>query len=259
MRRLHHVRLPRSRQVALRLAGPFLGLILLVSSRSPALAQAPGSYQAAAPNEPPAIETAAAQDDAAADLTQEAATSIGSQPLTNVDWPYYGNDFTNQRYQDIDQINPSNVSQLQPLWMFHTGVLDPNASFAASPVVVDGTMYVTTGTDDVFALDAATGQEKWAYHPEEDMPPFSELNLKAGWINRGVAVGGGKVFVGRLDAVLVALDAATGNVLWKTEVDNFRNGYNISTAPLFFDWLVFIGPTGGEFRAHGHFDAYDAE
>jgi quinohemoprotein ethanol dehydrogenase len=258
MRRFRHPRLPWSGQVTLRLAGLFAGSILIASSSGPAFAQAPESFQTS-PDEPPMMEADAALDDAAADPTQEVASNVGQQPPTNVDWPYYGNDFTNQRYQDLDQINPSNVSQLQPLWIFHTGVLDPGASFAATPVVVDGTMYITTGNSDVFALDAATGQEKWAYHPAEDMTPFSEIPLKAGRINRGVAVGGGKVFIGRMDAILVALDATTGEVVWRTQVADPRNGYNISSAPLYFDGLVFIGPTGGEFRAHGYFDAYNAE
>src|SRR6266487_6632738 len=77
----------------------------------------------------------------------------------NLDWPYYGNDLANSRYQNVDLINPSNVAQLVPAWVFHTGVLDPEASLEVSPIVVNGTIYVTSGHDDVFALDAATGQQ----------------------------------------------------------------------------------------------------
>ena len=87
-----------------------------------------------------------------------------------VDWPYYGNDQGNMRYQNIDQINLTNVSQLKPAWTFHTGYLsDPNMSMEMTPIVLDGMMFVTTGDDDVFALNPTTGKQIWHYHPS-DMP-----------------------------------------------------------------------------------------
>ena len=78
----------------------------------------------------------------------------------------------NMRYQNIDQINPSNVSQLKPAWTFHTGVMlrDPNMSMEMTPIVVNGVMYITTGDDDVFALNPTTGKQIWHYHPATDMP-----------------------------------------------------------------------------------------
>src|ERR1700747_2177195 len=95
----------------------------------------------------------------------------------NLDWPYHGNPLSNERFQDVDQINPSNVSRLKPAWIFHTGVLgDPSMSMEMTPVVVNGVMYVPTGDDDVFALDAATGKQIWAYHPT-DMPAPSTLPI----------------------------------------------------------------------------------
>jgi glucose dehydrogenase len=84
--------------------------------------------------------------------------SLGSTPAT-LDWPYFGNG----RFQDVDQTNPSNVASLEPAWVFHTGVLDDHASLEVSPIVLNGTMYVTTGHDDVFALDAATGAVLWTF------------------------------------------------------------------------------------------------
>ena len=115
-----------------------------------------------------------------------------SAPLANFDWPNYGNDLANSRFQNVDQINTSNVANLRPAWIFHTGVLDPVASLEVSPLVVNGVMYVTDGHDDVFALDAATGQQKWAYTPTSipnEMPPLDQISVCCGRNNRGVAFG----------------------------------------------------------------------
>ncbi len=162
------------------------------------------------------------------------------------------------RYVDTDQINPSNVAQLKPAWIFHTNVANPATSFEAQPIVVDGTMYVTSPHDHVFALDAATGALKWTYNPT-DMPKLSDLHICCGQVNRGVAVGKGKVFIGRLDAALVALDANTGNVAWKIAVDDWHNKWTETMAPAYVDGKVIIGGAGGEFQVRGHVSAYDAD
>src|SRR3982074_2689434 len=98
---------------------------------------------------------------------------------SDLDWQHYGNDLANTRFQDADQINPGNVSRLKPAWIFHTGVLDPEASLEVSPIVVNGMMFVTSGHDDVFALDAATGKQIWAYHPKL-IHALSELSICCG-------------------------------------------------------------------------------
>ena len=175
----------------------------------------------------------------------------------NLDWRYHGKDLSNQRFQDVDQINPSNVAKLKPAWIFHTGVNDPNMSMEMTPIVVDGVMYVPTGDDDVFALGAATGTQIWAYHPT-DMPPIANLPICCNNDNRGVAVGDGKVFVARLDATLVALDEHTGKVVWKATVDSPRNGAAMTIAPQFADDKVIVGVSGAEFAVRGHLDAYNA-
>jgi glucose dehydrogenase len=107
----------------------------------------------------------------------------------NVGWPYYGADLQNTRYLNADQIKLSNVAHLRPAWVFHTGVHDPNASMETSPIVIGSVMYVTTGTDDVFALRAPNGHLIWHYHPT-DLPPDSALSLCCFKNNRGVAAGG---------------------------------------------------------------------
>jgi quinohemoprotein ethanol dehydrogenase len=176
----------------------------------------------------------------------------------NLDWRYHGEGLSNQRFQDVDQINPSNVAKLKPAWIFHTGVSDPNMSMEMTPIVVDGVMYVTTGDDDVFALHAVTGKQIWAYHPT-DMPALSSLPICCNNDNRGVAVGKGKVFNARLDATLVALDAKSGNVVWKTTVDLPSNGASITLAPQFADNKVIVGVSGAEYGVRGHLDAYDPD
>jgi len=178
---------------------------------------------------------------------------------SSLDWRYYGNDLGNMRYQDVDQINPSNVADLQPAWIFHTGVLDPKASFEVSPLVVNGTMYISTGHDDVFALDAATGAEKWSYHPLAEMPPLDQIAICCGRDSRGVAYDNGKVFLARLDDVLVALDANTGAVVWKTTVVDFHDKFAMTMAPQIVNGLVIVGVAGGEFEVRGQVVAYDAE
>jgi alcohol dehydrogenase (cytochrome c) len=174
----------------------------------------------------------------------------------SLDWQYHGNTQSNQRFQDVDQINPSNVARLKPAWIFHTGVSDPNMTIEMTPIVVGGVMYVPTGDDDVFALDAATGRQIWAYHPT-DMPPIANLPICCNNDNRGVAVADGKVFVARLDATLVALDQYTGKMVWKTIVDLPSNGASMTIAPQIVDDKVVVGVSGAEFAVRGHVDAYD--
>jgi quinohemoprotein ethanol dehydrogenase len=194
------------------------------------------------------------------------AFSIEPLFAQEIDWAYHGQDLNNSGFQDIDQINPSNVSQLKPAWIFHTGVSDPNMSMEMTPLVIDGVMYVTNGDDDVFALDATTGKQIWHYYPS-DMPKISTL-AAAVQANRGVAYGQGLIFVGRLDAALVALNAKTGALVWKTAVDTPANGAYITIAPQFIGASmgtvkeVLVGVAGGDGLAgggesvRGHLDAY---
>jgi quinohemoprotein ethanol dehydrogenase len=183
-----------------------------------------------------------------------------------VDWPYYGNDQGNTRYQNIDQINLTNVSQLKPAWTFHTGVLpsaQPGLALEMTPLVVDGVMYVTSGIDDVFALNPTTGAQIWHYNPAADMPALSTLPICCGRDNRGVAYGNGMIFDARLDSNLVALNAKTGAVVWKTQVDLANNGATMTLAPQYTVPAggvaeVLVGVSGGEYGVRGHLDAYAA-
>lgn len=186
-----------------------------------------------------------------------AAVNSGRAQDGDLDWQYYGNDPGGMRYVDTDEITPDNVDQLAPAWVFHTGVANESTSFETQPIIIDGVMYLSSPHDHVFAVDAATGEEKWTYSPD-DMPALSELAICCGQANRGVAVGDGKVFIGRLDAKLIALDAESGELAWEATVADWREKWTETMAPLFVDGMVIIGASGGEFLRRGFVDAYDA-
>src|SRR5712691_7163685 len=191
---------------------------------------------------------------AAALPLDQAAPPIGDPAGAN--WPVYGGNLFNQRYSSLDQIDASNVASLKGAWVYHAGGNSSATSFESSPIVVDGTMYLTGPQSQVYALNAATGQELWKYVPE--LTGISALPLCCGQVNRGVGFGAGKVFVGQLDAKLVALDAATGQVAWSVQVDDPRAGYSETMAPLFWNGMVVIGVSGAEYEIRGHITAYDA-
>lgn len=179
-----------------------------------------------------------------------------AQKAQNLDWRYVGNTLDNERYQNVDQINPGNVDKLQPVWIFHTGVFDPNMAMEMTPIVVNGVMYISTGDDDVYALNSETGKQIWAYHPT-DMALPSTLPICCNNDNRGVAYNNGMIFNARLDGNLVALNAATGKVIWKTTVDVPSNGASMTIAPQIVENTVVVGVSGAEFAVRSHVDAYD--
>ncbi len=190
--------------------------------------------------------------------SQGGSTGASQSSPATLDWRYYGNTLDGQRYQNVDQINPSNVSKLKPAWVFHTHVMNKYTSFESQPIVVNGTLYVSSPLDHVFAIDPATGALKWTYSPT-DMPPLSKLAICCGQTNRGVAYGDGKIFLGRLDGTLVALSAKSGKQVWKTQVDPWQQKWTETMAPQFVDGKVIIGASGGEFEARGNVTAYDAK
>ncbi|MBV8714787.1 MAG: PQQ-binding-like beta-propeller repeat protein [Chloroflexi bacterium] len=185
---------------------------------------------------------------------QPAAPGPGD-PVGN-NWSVNGGNYFNQRYSGLDQINTTNVANLKGAWTYHTGGNNSGTSFESTPIVVDGTMYLTGPQSEVYALDATDGQEKWRFAP--DLSDIGQLPLCCGQDNRGVAVGGGKVFVAQLDAKLTALDAASGSVIWSVQDDDPRAGYSETMAPLFWNGMVFLGSSGAEYEIRGHVTAYDA-
>src|SRR5256885_6803975 len=174
------------------------------------------------------------------------------------DWVTNGGNLTNQRYSTLKQIDTTNVKQLKGAWM--TRLKGSGAggkySFEASPLVKDGIMYVITGNDDVFALNAKTGGIIWEYWSGIDQKIST---VCCGWVNRGLAMGEGKLFFGQLDANVVALDMKTGKVAWKTPIEKWENDYTITSAPLYYDGIVYSGVSGGEFGVRGRLTALDAK
>lgn len=168
---------------------------------------------------------------------------------SNAGWPTYGSTYGNTRHVDVDTITSSTVARLVPIWRFELG---SHERVESTPIVVGRMLYVTTGVgNNVFALDAATGQLKWRYRPT-----LGFMSPCCGALNRGVAVDRGRVFLATLDAQLIALNAQTGSLLWKTQVGDARMGISETMAPLAWHGTVFIGSSGGDNGIRGSLSAY---
>ena len=174
------------------------------------------------------------------------------------EWTTHGGDYYNRRYSMLNQITTENIGDLKPTWVSSLGGsgIEGKYSGEATPLVVDGVMYIATGANDVFAIDAKTGENIWEYKP--DIPQEMDT-VCCGWTTRGVAVGDGKVYVGLLDARLIALDQKTGELVWETVVAEWEEGYTITSAPLFYNGKVYTGVSGGEYGIRGRVMAYDAD
>ena len=185
---------------------------------------------------------------------------VDAARLTNADsepgnWMSTGRTYSGQRFSPLKQINADNVGKLGLAW--HYDIKDGKHGQEATPIVVDGVMYVSTDLSRVKALDAKTGKELWSFDPEVDGAWL--LHVCCGFINRGVAVWEGKVYVGTLDGRLIALDARNGKQIWSVQTFDKSRGYAISGAPLVVKGKVIIGNAGGEYDARGYVTAYDAE
>ena len=159
--------------------------------------------------------------------------------------------YSQTRYYPASQINTSNVKNLRPAWIFQTEIVE---SLETSPLVINGVMYVTTSFNHVYALDAATGSQIWHY--KHKMGPIT--TYCCGPNNRGVAAYGDKVFMGTLDARLIALNAKTGKKVWDTQIADPELGYSETMAPTAVNGKILIGTNGGEYGIRGFVKAYDA-
>ena len=171
-------------------------------------------------------------------------------------WPMYGHGYDNTRFSPLKQIDTKNVGKLKLAFSFQLGSLRSNES---SPIVIGDTMYVSTswGPKFVYALDARTGKIKWTYQPEvpDDTLQYAYCDVN----NRGVTYDKGRIFVGRLDGKLSAVDAATGKELWTTTVVDYKQGSVITSPPLVVRNMVITGFGGGEYGARGSLQAYDVD
>ena len=207
---------------------------------APAAAPAP-----AAPPAPATVMQAPAPANAVTQAMLNGAASDGRNFLAT------NGDLKQQRFYPNGDINRSNVKGLHVAWIFQTDVRE---SLETSPIVVNGVMYVTTSFDHVYALNARTGDMYWHY--KHNMGPIT--TYCCGPNNRGVAVYQDKVYVATLDAMLVALDAKTGNIVWKQQIADPTLGYSETMAPTAVDGKILIGTNGGEYGIRGFVKAYDA-
>lgn len=182
--------------------------------------------------------------------------AVSQQQLVGADgqaanWLQTNGGYAQTRYYPGSQINTGNVKNLRPVFVVQTEVLE---SMETAPIVVDGIMFLTTAYNHVYAVDAATGKAFWHY--KHKMGPVT--TFCCGPNNRGVAVSGGKLFMGTLDAKLVALDAKTGKLLWETEIADPEKGYSETMSPTVVEDKVLIGTNGGEYGVRGFVKAFDA-
>ena len=167
-------------------------------------------------------------------------------------WLTYSGGYASQRYSLLRQIDPSNVRNLELKWMLPNQVF---GAWQATPLVVDGIMYLTQRPNDVLAVDAKTGRVFWVYR----YTVSPDARVCCGSNNRGVAILGDTLFLATLDAHLVALDAKTGRPVWNVAVGDPRLGYSMTLAPLVVKDKVLVGSGGGEFGIRGFIAAFDAK
>ena len=168
-------------------------------------------------------------------------------------WPQNGRDYHNQRYSPLRQLTTDNVGRLAPRMVFQLQMAQPNAGAEATPIVVDGRLYVSADYNVVTAFDLRTKRQLWRYAPTVD-----KGKPCCGPVNRGVAMTRGMVYLGTIDARVIALDATTGQLRWEAANADPDSGYSITMAPVIVGDRVIVGTSGGEFPTRGSVTAYDA-
>jgi quinohemoprotein ethanol dehydrogenase len=180
---------------------------------------------------------------------------LSAPPTTG--WITNGGTLSNQRFSPLTEINRGNVGRLKARWRTHLASGgDAQHSGQGQPIVHAGVIYITTGASDVLAVSVGKGDILWRYEAKLDA---NSVSTCCGWVNRGVALGDGLVFLGRLDAQLVALDQRTGRPVWTVQAEDPLQGYSIVSAPLYYDGLVITGFGGGEHATRGRVKAFDAK
>jgi len=171
------------------------------------------------------------------------------------DWPSHGLDYAETRFSRLNQISTANVKDLGLVWSYN---LESTRGVEATPLVVDGIMYVSASWSIVHAIDVRSGKKIWTYDPKVPR----EIGYKGccDVVNRGVALYEGKVFVASFDGRLIALDAASGRKVWeKDTIVDHKFSYTITGAPRVFKGKVIIGNGGAEYGVRGYITAYDAK
>ena len=173
------------------------------------------------------------------------------------DWATNGGDYGQTRYSALKEVTTKNVRRLKMKWHIHLNGSGVESKYKGegTPLVYKGIMYTVTGAGDVFAIDATNGTILWQYSAQL---PQAMNTVCCGWGHRGLALGDGKVYLARLDATLVALSQQTGRTVWSVSNGNWQDGYTMTMAPLYYNGLVIVGVSGGEYGARGSVTAYDA-
>ena len=189
---------------------------------------------------------------AASNFTAVTQAMLDSAAGDGKNWLHSNGSYAQTRYYPAAQINTKNVGKLRPAFVFQTAVME---SMETAPLVINGIMFLTTSYNHVYAINAVTGEEIWHY--KHAMGPVT--TFCCGPNNRGVAVSGDRLFMGTLDAKLVALDAKTGQVIWQSQIADPELGYSETMAPAVVENKVLIGTNGGEYGVRGFVKAFDAE
>ena len=184
-----------------------------------------------------------------AQVTYERLAAAAREPQN---WLTYSGGYASQRYSTLEAITPRNVKTLEQKWVFQAESLQ---KFEASPLVIDGIMYLTQPPNDVVAIDARTGRIFWLYQYR----PAPDSKVCCGAVNRGLAILGDTLFMATVDARLIALDARSGKPLWNTKVADNEAGYSMTLAPLVVKDKVIVGVAGGEYGIRGFVAAYEAK
>jgi quinohemoprotein ethanol dehydrogenase len=216
----------------------------------------PTSGQAAAPQAAASANSAATAQPGGGAVAVDQDRLLRGTEDPNL-WAHYGGSYNEQRFSPLTAINTGNVADLGLAWFAD---YDTNQNQHGSPLYVDGVLYVSTARNVVHAFDARNGERIWTYTPL--MVPNPNLGL----VNRGIAAYDGKIYMGMLDAHMVAIDANTGEEVWKVNtvpeslgLGDMAKQYSITMAPRVAKGKVFIGGSGGEFGARGWIAAYDAQ
>jgi len=187
----------------------------------------------------------------AGDVDQPRIMNADQEPQN---WLAHGRTYDEQRYSPLKKITRDNIKELGLAWHYD---FDTHRGLEATPIVVDGVMYVTGSWSRVYAFKAVSGELLWEFDPE--VPGEWAVNACCDVVNRGVAVWKGKVYAGTLDGRLIALDAATGKPVWDALTIDKKYPYSITGAPRVIKDKVIIGNGGAEFGVRGYVGAYDAE
>jgi PQQ-dependent dehydrogenase (methanol/ethanol family) len=166
-------------------------------------------------------------------------------------WLVYSGGYFSNRYSELTQITTANAKNLELSWMYQAAVA---GAWQTTPLVVDGIMYLTQRPNDVVALDARTGRVFWIYRH----PPTPDQIVCCGANNRGLAILGDTLYMGTLDAHLVAINAKSGRPIWNTQVAESKAGYSLTLAPLAVKDKIIVGVGGGEYGIRGFVAAFDA-